>query len=626
MKRILLVIFTLISLNAFSQLQVKEGSFKYVPGGVIDNKTEYIDGNDMPMALIKISTENINEQERLRLVFTGNRATQIIKKPKTGQMWIYISAESATFIDIKHPDYGTCKYYLPEELCDFCVYEMVLQYIPLVPEAEKKIQNTYLVVKADQDDALIYIDDEPIDTKEASKLLVVGSTHTWKIECNMFYTESGTVTLNERTVIEKQLRPAFGYINVNTLPEQGAKVFVDGKYVGISPCKTDKLKSGTHNVRVMKDTYKITEESFVVTDGMTTNADVNMVSNMVSVFVTADPQSDIYVDDEYRGKGSWVGRLSEGTHHFEARKENHRASSKNVNLVLGEEMDITLDEPKPINGSLDINTSPMGAMIYIDGISYGETPNYISEILIGTHELRLVKQNHFDLKKTIVVKEGEILSLYEKLQLNELAANTESKPQTKEPKTPKVKEPKTPKVKEPEPKQVDTYKKASAKTQFATVNVAYSYAPQLSYGLTYGSVKKIGWFASLMTNFNFRDIGFAAERPVEAIDMYMDGTVNPITLNGNSSSSRLSLTAGMVVKCFNSVYVKLGAGYGVRSKFWQSEGGSWYKHEGDSYIGADVTAGMQFNLGGFVISTDVVTNNFKTLEVKLGLGLNWRKR
>ena len=119
MKKILLLIFALISFNAFSQLQVKEGSFKYVPGGVIENKVEYTDGNEMPMALIKISTENINEQERLRLKFTGNRETQFIKKPKTGQMWLYLSAEAATFINIMHPDYGTCKYYLPEELCDY---------------------------------------------------------------------------------------------------------------------------------------------------------------------------------------------------------------------------------------------------------------------------------------------------------------------------------------------------------------------------------------------------------------------------------------------------------------------------------------------------------------------------
>lgn len=200
MKKILLLFFIFISINAFSQLQVKEGSFKYVPGGVIDDKEEYTDGNELPMALIKISTENINEQERMRLVFTGNRATQIIKKPKTGQMWIYISAESATFIDIKHPDYGTCKYYLPETLCDYCVYEMVLQYLqPNSTNNEaSKPRNTYLVIKTDQEDAAIFIDGQFAGTKQTSKSFDIGSTHTWKIECDLYHEEIGTVTLNEK--------------------------------------------------------------------------------------------------------------------------------------------------------------------------------------------------------------------------------------------------------------------------------------------------------------------------------------------------------------------------------------------------------------------------------------------
>ena len=153
MKRILLVLFAFISLNAFSQLQVKEGSFKHIPGGIIEDKEEYTDGNDFPMALIKISTENINEQERQRLVFTGNRETQFIKKPKTGQMWVYLSAEAATFIDIKHPDYGTYKYYLPERLCDYCVYEMVLQYVD-----DNALSNTYISVDTEPSGADIYID------------------------------------------------------------------------------------------------------------------------------------------------------------------------------------------------------------------------------------------------------------------------------------------------------------------------------------------------------------------------------------------------------------------------------------------------------------------------------------
>ncbi len=383
----------------------------------MDDKYEHTDGNDLPMALIKISTENIPEQERLRLMFSGNRATQIVKEPKTGQMWIYITANSADFIEIKHPDYGICKYYLPEQLCDFCTYEMVLQYVPLTPQTEPEQQKKYhLIVKADQPDATIYIDEEAMSVGEASKLVNEGTTHTYKIECKLYHAESGSVTVNEKTVIEKSLRPNFGYINISTSPEQGAKVFVDGDYIGESPIKTDKLASGTHTVRVMKEMFKMKEQSFTVNDGQTTNANITMDANFVNVTLDTDADAEIYVDEEYKGKGRWTGRISDGSHIFEARRQNHKATKKTLDLVLGENKTITLEAPKPINGSIEINSSPMEANIYIDGKSYGTTPNYINEILIGTHTLKIEKQGCAPITKTITIKENETLMVNEKLQ------------------------------------------------------------------------------------------------------------------------------------------------------------------------------------------------------------------
>ena len=487
MKRILLVIFTLISLNAFSQLQVKEGSLKHVPNAVMNDKYEHLDGNDLPMALIKISTENIPEQERLRLKFQGNLATQITKTPKTGQMWIYISAENATFINFMHPDYGTYKYYLPEKLCDFCTYEMVLQYVESKPELgflaisseptdadiyidgkhygktnnvitdlavgthELKLEKegystvtrtfvttkgetlklnetlqavvnkkTYLIVQVDQADAIVYIDGEMLGAKEVRKLVDDGTTHTYKIECKLYHEESGTVTVKDKTVVNKTLRPAFGYLNISSTPEQGANVWVDGELIGVTPIKTDKLASGSHTLRVMKDMYKMKEQSFTVTDGQTTNATLNMPANFVNVTINTDSQSDIYVDEEYKGKGKWTGRLSDGSHIFEARKTGHKPSKKSLDLVLGENKTITLDAPTPINGTIDIDSSPMGATIYIDGKHYGETPNYISDILIGEHELKLTKQGCAPITKTITIKEGETLTINEKLQTSRL--------------------------------------------------------------------------------------------------------------------------------------------------------------------------------------------------------------
>ena len=417
MKKVLLFIFALISINLFSQIQVKENSFRKIDGFVMLDK--HYDDNDNPMALIKISTENISLEQRAKFYFKGNLETYFDKHlQEDGQLYLYVSAV-APFVEIIHPEYGKTEYHFPFDLCEFCGYEMVVQYVPLVVNAASEpVQKKkyHLIVKADQSDATIYIDDNPLDIGEASLLVTEGTNHTWKIECNLYHTETGSVTVNERTVVNKTLRPAFGYINVSSSPEQGAKVFVDGEYIGLSPIKTDKLKSGTHTVRVMKDMYKMKEQSFTVTDGQTTNATLNMSANFVDVTINTDSQSDIYVDEEYKGKGRWTGRLSDGEHIVEARKANHRASSKAVELVLGETKTITLEAPKPIYGSLEINTSPMNANIYIDGKHYGETPNYINEIIIGNHELKLTKQGCSEVKQTIIIKEGETLSVNEKLQ------------------------------------------------------------------------------------------------------------------------------------------------------------------------------------------------------------------
>ena len=421
MKKLFLILLTFITINVFGQndfFKVKEGSFHQIEGFVMLNKEDHYDDNDIPMALIKISTENITAEERRRITFKGNLATYFDVHLEPSEIYLYISARVATFIEIHHPDYGKTEYLLPYDLKDFCGYEMVLSYIPLSAQTTETTQQKkyHLIVKADQPDATIYIDDEPLDIGEASKLVTEGTTHTWRIECNMYHPENGTVTLNERTVIEKNLRPNFGYINVSTSPEQGAKVFVDGIYIGESPIESDKLASGSHTVRVMKDMFKMKEQSFVVNDGQTTNATLNMSANFVNVTINTDADSDIYVDEEYKAKGRWTGRLSDGSHILEARKLNHRSSTQTVELILGESKSFTLEAPKPINGSCEINTSPMSAEIYIDGKHYGQTPNYINEILIGTHELKLEKSGCATLTKTITIKENETLSINEKLQ------------------------------------------------------------------------------------------------------------------------------------------------------------------------------------------------------------------
>lgn len=373
MKKVLLILLTFISLTSFAQLQVKEGTFKHIPNAIMNDKYDHLDGNDLPMALIKVSTENIPEQERLRLKFQGNLATQITKTPKTGQMWIYISAENATFINIMHPDYGTCKYYLPEKLCDFCTYEMVLQYVPIIKghaqEPTKTTLNNTVTFIADQENTIIYIDDVAYDNNLFVKAFPIGSSHTWRIECDLYHSESGTIVITdgEPIIIEKKLRKAHGFLNVNSTSLADVKVYINDNEIGVTPYKSNKIPSGIYKLKATKEDYKTIEQDITISDGDTTNIFLNMEVNYATITIAADSQSDIYIDEIYKGKGTWTGKLLEGNHIIESKKEHHKTIVKNIQVAAKDHKTITLEPPTFVYENININTEPTGQ---INGYEY----------------------------------------------------------------------------------------------------------------------------------------------------------------------------------------------------------------------------------------------------------------
>ena len=713
-KSLVLFLLMLVNIGVYAQsdtFKVKDDSFHKIEG-CITIPARY-DDNDYPMALLKIIPENINEQDRAKLYFEGNLATFIEVEQNIGETWVYLTAEAATFLRIKHPDFGVTEFWFPMSLKPKQCYEMVLQNNILPDPGKQKSQNNFLIINVDQQDAVVFVDNNYVGNGFVEVPLQIGQEHTYKIECDLYYTESGKLMMTDGDPVEKtiNLRPAHGFINVNTEPEEGAIIYIDGKKVGTSPYKSDKLASGTYKVKALMTMYNPVEQTITVTDGNTTQATLNMSANFVNVTINTDADADIYIDDEFKAKGAWSGRLSEGTHFFETRKDKHRTQYKNVNLVLGINETINMKNLEPIYGFLELRSNPTKADIYIDGQHIGQTPRVINDLLIGDHELKLQKQGCATLTKTITIKEGETTALNETLStgkevsistgqsgdkiyvdneyvgLSPLTANISygkheikavrgSQTATKDidvaissgkqeyvlafgkmitinssakgddvyvdgkkvGKTPmeidislgshevevrrgKLYETKTLQVSKnssgscnfvPRKEPLDKY--LSRGIYFITLNAAYSVAPQTSFGLTYGQVEKVGWFVSAMTNFGFR---FGAN---EWEELYSAGEA---TTSGNSSKARLSLTGGLLLRLGGPVYMKLGVGYGVRVKCWELSGGEWYEYAPDTYRGVDLTAGLMFNTNGCAISADVVTINFKTIEFKLGIGINW---
>jgi len=597
MRKLLILLFVMfLSLNALAQLEVKPGSFKEVAGFVNINTDKMYDDNDKPYAVLKVRTEKITDKQRRELLFQGDAQTFFEVEYQVGEVWLYISYY-ASYIKISHPDLSSTEFYFPYDMKPKCGYELTLVNKWDNKAEEDLVTYNYLIVKADQPNAVIYIDDVYVGEKEFSKSYPAGETHKWRIECDLYHPESGVaeILIGDPIVVEKALRPAFGYINVTSEPEKGAIVFIDGKKVGVTPYKSERLRSGSHNVRVMKEMFNTMEQTVEVTDGKTTNAAIKMTANFVNVNIVTDSESDIYIDNEKKGKGSWKGRLSGGSHIFEAKKTAHKTAVKNVSLVLGKDENVVIPDPEPIYGILDVNSTPMGATIFIDGKNRGTTPRVLSDVLIGKHAVRIEKSGYNTETREVTIQENKKTDLSVTLSIGREVTVETGRVGDK-----------------------------NLNYKFLTLNASMSEYGDLSYGITLGSMKKFGWFASVTTNFNFdtkADFECDAEHYVA-----VDGDSYYPEYTGTESYSSLSVMCGVLLSFEGPVALRVGAGYGVRTKRYETSSGYWVKNSAISAQGLDVSLGLQFNFRGFIISIDGVTTNFNAYEAKIGLGYGLKNK
>ena len=159
------------------------------------------------------------------------------------------------------------------------------------------------------------------------------------------------------------------------------------------------------------------------------------------------------------------------------------------------------------------------------------------------------------------------------------------------------------------------------KITFITLNGAYTNTQNPSVGFTVGQVQKFGWFASVMSGFHFGGLFPAATSDAEGfvgedLPFYKD----------EYAHTALSIMGGGVMRLNDMMYLKAGVGFGNRSLSWKTLDDRWVRNGGYSAVGVDVSAGMMFRFGGFVLSLDAVTTNFKIFEGKIGLGYSFENR
>ena len=419
-RKLFITIILLLSAALVSNAQeLGVVSFEKLPNDMAARVNNVRDMNGDLCALLKIETSA-----------TGFHFQGFVEKTEqqVGEIYVYVTP-GIRFLTIKHQQLGVLRNYeFPQAIESGCVYAMKLVHGKVETKVTPGITHNYLIIRTKVPTAKIYINDEYAGKGECNKYLPIGREHTYRVEAPLYHTATGTarLTADAKTDLNVELKPAFGYLQISTTPEQGATIEINGQeYSSPTPFTTTPMASGKYTIQAFRQMYKTATVEAVVEDGKTTKVDIPLLPNYGELSIkTAHNDDEIYVDNTLVGKGSCSKRMDAGVHRIEVKKDKHQTYTTTVDLSTGQTIAKNIEALKPIVGSLNINSTPMDATITIDGKNYGTTPNVIPDMLIGRHDIVFSKQGYSDLHQTVNIEEGKMAEYTFELKMGNMVSIT----------------------------------------------------------------------------------------------------------------------------------------------------------------------------------------------------------
>jgi len=273
---------------------------------------------------------------------------------------------------------------------------------------------------------------------------------------------SGNITIESNGGEPKQVnmnlivsseQPTVGSIYVTSDPSE-ASISLDGIYKGKTPITIDKVKEGSHIIKITKNRYEDYNVLVTVTAGETETVNANLVKQPGAIYVSSDPsEASISLDKVYKGRTPMtISKVSAGSHEIKITKPGYKDYNVQVTVTGGETE--TVNAKLVETGSISVRSSPSGANVYLDGSKKGVTtllaskydsrdsiidkvlidrdlaidrnlvaidgdlviesprviyslPKIIKGVSIGSHTIKITKSGYKDYTKQVNVRAGE---------------------------------------------------------------------------------------------------------------------------------------------------------------------------------------------------------------------------
>ena len=151
---------------------------------------------------------------------------------------------------------------------------------------------------------------------------------------------------------------------------------------------------------------------------------------------------------------------------------------------------------------------------------------------------------------------------------------------------------------------------------FVTANAACSDLFDPSFGLSFGQVKRFGWFVSATSDFNIKGMS----TKLECDENGYVGDIYPF-YDSKARGACYTVLAGPMLRITGPVCIRLGAGYGRYDRVWRMNDHNFVRVPYESFHGWTASAGVQLNFRRYVASVEVQTLQLKAYDLKIGIGV-----
>lgn len=285
----------------------------------------------------------------------------------------------------------------------------------------------------DMKTANVYIDGKYTRQFTNIRFALPEGTHTYKLQLEGYDDVEGkfdifTNSITRVTTYMKNIgTPLLGKLNISSMPP-GAIVHVDDVEIGqYTPTTVHNLSDGDYIYRLSKAGYLDTTGTFTISNGSTMDLSPTLIQSDTILDISCNViASMVYIDNHTDGwtTPTEIVGLSPGSHTYRLVIPNTYGGGfedatgtfnieKNKTTVVRGTISLTKSRDE---GSLIINSVPIGAQVFIDDIDTKSlTPNSITGVSSGIHKIRLTLPGYKDWIGTVSVIHGSMVSIFESL-------------------------------------------------------------------------------------------------------------------------------------------------------------------------------------------------------------------